>query len=58
MRLNFSSDILFNDNILEEVIYQVTQSVFENYDVDKVVLQVNGNSVNEIDKCCGIINKK
>lgn len=42
MNLNFSSNILFNDKILEEVIYQVTQSVFENYDVNSISIKVEG----------------
>ena len=54
MLLNFSSDIMFNDDIQEEVIYQVTQSVFDNYDLDKIVLQVNGKEIVEAERCCGI----
>ena len=54
MRLNFSNDIMFNDNIIEEVVYQVTQSVFDNYNVDKVLLQVNGKTFVETSRCCGI----
>ena len=54
MLLNFSSDIMFNDSILEEVVYQVTQSVFDNYDINKVVLQVNGKDIVETERCCGI----
>ena len=40
MNLNFSSNILLNDKILEEVIYQVTQSVFENYDLNSISIKV------------------
>ena len=54
MHINFSNDILSNDNILEEVIYQVSESVFENYDVEKVILEVNKNKYSEVNKCCGI----
>lgn len=54
MYINFSNDILSNDNILEEVIYQVSESVFENYDVEKVILEVNENKYSEVNKCCGI----
>ena len=42
MNLNFSSNILLNDKILEEVIYQLTQSVFENYDVNSISIKVEG----------------
>ena len=53
MMLDFSDDILINDVILEEVIYQITESVFENYDVDDILLKVNGSDWVETSKCCG-----
>lgn len=54
--LNFSNDIFFNDNVIEEVVYQLTESVFSNYDVDDVALQVNGSDYVDISRCCGIKN--
>lgn len=49
MFLNFN-DYLFdsNDKILEEVIYTIAYSVFDNYDVNQVMLQVNGENVDTI----------
>ena len=54
MNINFNNSILSNDNILEEVIYQITESVFDNYDVDKINIMVNGKDNIEVNKCCGI----
>ena len=46
MFLNFN-DYLFdgNDKLLEEVIYTISYSVFENYDVNMVMFEVNGEKV-------------
>ena len=51
MSLNFN-DYLFdgNDKVLEEVLYSVAYSVFDNYDVSMVSFEVNGEIVNHIDK--------
>ena len=47
--LNFD-DHLFdsNDKILEEVIYTISYSIFDNYDVNMVMFLVNGEEVNHI----------
>ena len=47
--LNFD-DYLFdsNDKILEEVIYTISYSIFDNYDVNMVMFLVNGEEVNHI----------
>ena len=47
--LNFD-DYLFdsNDKILEEVIYTISYSIFDNYDVNMVMFLVNGDEVNHI----------
>lgn len=43
MVLNFNDAIFTNDkNIMEEVVYTICSSVFANYDVREVVLQVQG----------------
>lgn len=54
MNINFNNSILSNDNVLEEVVYQVTESVFENYDVDKINIMVDGENNIEVNRCCGI----
>ena len=54
MNINFNNSILSNDNILEEVVYQITESVFDNYDIDNINIQVDGNKKVEVSRCCGI----
>ena len=54
MRLNFNQNIFTNEKILEEVTYPISESVFDNYDVESVVFQVNGKDITETTKCCGI----
>lgn len=51
MILNFN-EYLFdsNDNILEEVIYTIGYSVFDNYDVSMVMFEVNGKEVYNISR--------
>ena len=49
MFLNFN-DYLFDGNkkVLEEVSYAISYSVFDNYDVNQVMLQVNGKNIKSI----------
>lgn len=51
MYLNFN-DYLFdgNDKILEEVIYSLAYSVFDNYNVSMVSFMVNGERINYVDR--------
>ena len=51
MSLNFN-DYLFdgNDKVLEEVLYSIAYSVFDNYDVSLVSFEVNGEIIDHIDK--------
>lgn len=51
MFLNFN-DYLFdgNDKVLEEVLYSIAYSVFDNYDVSMVSFLVNGEIISHIDK--------
>lgn len=51
MFLNFN-DYLFdeNDKVLEEVLYSIAYSVFDNYDVSMVSFEVNGEIISHIDK--------
>ena len=51
MFLNFN-DYLFdgNDKVLEEVLYSIAYSVFDNYDVSMVSFLVNGEIISNIDK--------
>ena len=50
MTLNFNEGIFYNDKVLEEVIYSISESVFENYDVTSVVFQSNGENIKKIEK--------
>lgn len=49
--LNFNN-FLFdnNDEVLEEVLYCISYSVFDNYDVDMVMVEVNGKNIKQIAK--------
>lgn len=49
--LNFN-DYIFdgNDKILEEVIYTISYSAFDNYDVDMVMFEVNGKEIQHISR--------
>lgn len=49
--LNFNN-FLFdnNDEVLEEVLYCISYSVFDNYDVDMVMVEVDGKSIKQISK--------
>ncbi len=49
MTLNFNNAIFDSNNkVLEEVKYTLAYSVFENYDVNQVLLQSNGNNIETI----------
>ncbi|MGN1001066.1 MAG: GerMN domain-containing protein [Bacilli bacterium] len=51
MLLNFNNSIFISDgNILEEVIYTISNSVFDSYDVNKVVFNVENKTISEISK--------
>ena len=50
MLLNFNHDLFSNEKLLEEVSYTVAYSVFDNYDVNTVLLEVNGKEIKRIDK--------
>ena len=39
-----------NDKVLEEVLYSIAYSVFDNYDVSMVSFLVNGEIISHIDK--------
>jgi len=46
MILNFNTSIFMNDKeILEEVVYSISYSVFDNYDVEEVIFQVNSEEI-------------
>ncbi len=46
MVLNFNDAIFTKENqVLEEVVYTISYSVFDNYDVDRLVLKVNGEEI-------------
>lgn len=49
MFLNFNNYLFdTNDKVLEEVLYTISYSVFDNYDVNMVMFQVNGKPIKEI----------
>lgn len=48
--LNFNESLLNNNNILEEVTYTISYSIFENYDVENLLLKVNGKEIKLINK--------
>lgn len=50
MVLNFNEHLFNNDNLLEEVSYSISYSVFDNYDVETVLLEVNGKEIERISK--------
>mgnify|MGYP003296930593 CR=1 FL=1 len=46
MILNFNNSIFLNGSeIKEEVVYPVISTVFSNYDVESVILKVNGEEI-------------
>ncbi len=51
MFLDFNNNIYNNkDTILEEVVYSICYSIFDNYDVQSVVLTVDSNNQKQINK--------
>ena len=58
MYLNFN-DYLFdgNDKILEEVLYSLAYSVFDNYNVSMVSFMVNGQRINYVDREDNVIKQ-
>lgn len=50
MTLNFNQGIFTNNKLLEDVTYTISQSVFENYDIDKILFQINGKKIEEVEK--------
>lgn len=49
MRLNFNNSIFVSDgNILEEVVYTIGYSVFDSYDINKIVFNVDNQKIKEI----------
>ena len=50
MKLNFNQGIFTSNKLLEEVIYSISESVFENYDVNKILFQIDGKNIEEIEK--------
>ena len=51
MMLNFNNSIFMGDgNILEEVVYTISNSVFDNYDINKVIFNVENKVIKEVYK--------
>lgn len=50
MLLNFNHDLFNNEKILEEVSYTLAYSVFDTYNINTVLLEVDGKEIAKIDK--------
>ena len=51
MVLNFNNYLFDSNNeVLEEVLYCISYSVFDNYDVDMVMVEVDGKNIYSIDR--------
>lgn len=50
MLLNFNHNLFNNEKVLEEVTYQVAYSIFDNYDVKTVLIEVEGEEITKIEK--------
>lgn len=50
MTLNFNENIYNNEKLLETVTYEISESVFDNYDVDNIIFQINGKNITTIEK--------
>lgn len=51
MLLNFNNSIFMGgDSIVEEVVYTIGYSVFDNYDVNKIIFNVDNTTVKELKK--------
>lgn len=50
MLLNFNNNLFNNEKVLEEVTYQVAYSIFDNYDVEAVLIEVEGEEITRIEK--------
>ena len=48
--LNLNDEVFRGESILEEVEYTLSYSIFDNYDVDKILLKVDGELIKEIEK--------
>lgn len=50
MLLNFNNNLFNNEKVLEETTYSLAYSIFDNYDVKTVLLEVNGEEIKKIEK--------
>lgn len=48
--LNLNNEVFRGDSVLEEVEYTLSYSIFDNYDVDKILFKVDGEVLKEIEK--------
>lgn len=48
MFLDFNSGINLKDNVLEEVIYSISYSIFDNYNVESVFFSVDGQELRQV----------
>jgi len=45
MTLNFNNNIFTNNKLLEEVTYTISESIYDNYDVESVIFKVEGKTI-------------
>ena len=51
MILNFNNYLFDNnDEVLEEVLYCISYSVFDNYDVSMIMFEIDGKSYKTVDR--------
>ncbi len=51
MMLNFNNSIFISDgNILEEVVYTISNSIFDSYDINRVIFNVDNRVIREVYK--------
>mgnify|MGYP004674402699 FL=1 len=50
MLLNFNNNIFNSEKLLEEVSYSLAYSIFDNYNVNTVLLETNGKEVIKIER--------
>jgi len=50
MLLNFNNNLFNNEKLLEEISYTIAYSIFDNYNVNTVLLEVEGKEISKIEK--------
>lgn len=50
MLLNFNNDLFNNEKVLEEITYTIAYSIFDTYNINTVLLEVDGQELTRIEK--------